>query len=99
MRPGQENKEVNIFERRTAVNWVSMLTLTMMGPTMMDITLSLPEMQNFLNQNEKFDAIFGEIFLDESLLAGLSYKYNAPLIGLATFMPNYWSNYMVIIIC
>ena len=65
------------------------------GPLFMDMVYSSEEMQNLLRSDEKFDLILGEIFLDESLLAGLSYKYKAPVIGVAPFMPNLWANNVV----
>lgn len=66
-----------------------------MGPILMDKVLSLKSIQDLLGSEEKFDLVLGNIFLDESLLAGLSHKYQVPLIGVAVFMPNIWAYNMV----
>ena len=65
------------------------------GPILMDKVLSLKEVQHLLESEGKFDLILGNIFLDESLLAGLSNKYKAPLIAVSVFMPNIWAYNLV----
>ena len=95
IQPGQQNKEASIFDRRSGLNLVSMISLAKAGPVLMNMTLSLPKVQKLLNGDEKFDVVLGRVFSIESMLAVFSQKYNAPIIALATFMPNHWANYMV----
>lgn len=84
-----------MFEARHMPKWANLVYFPQIGPKFMDIILKYEVFQDLIKSNQKFDAIIGEIFLDESLLAGLSYTLKAPLIGAAIFMPNFWSNYMV----
>lgn len=84
-----------MFEMRHMPKWLSLFLFPKMGPVYIDLLLSTPELQQLLNSNEKFDLVLGEVFLSESLLGGLSAKFQASLIGLAPFMANGWVNFWV----
>ena len=84
-----------MFEMRNMPKWASLFMYPKMGATLMNLIMDMPEIQALVKSNEKFDLILGEAFLDESLLAGFSYKFKAPLVAVATFMPHVWANYMV----
>lgn len=91
-----KDKPPNMFEMKETQNPImSLIFMPEMGIKLMNKLLSDPVMQKFLKEDRKYDLIIGESFLDESMLAGFSQKYNAPIIAVATFMPNIWSNYLV----
>lgn len=95
IQPDQKSEDSNMFEMRHLPKWFMVTIFPSTGPIFMDMVFKTKEMQTLLQSDKKFDLILGEVFLDESLLAGLSYKYKAPIIGLATFMPNLWANNLV----
>lgn len=84
---------MDIFELRHMTPLQNTIFLPLMGVGLCDALLQTQEFKDLMK--EKFDAILGEAFTDESILAGFAYKSQAPIIGLATFMPNIWVNYMV----
>lgn len=57
--------------------------------------LQYETVQELINSNQTFDLILGEIFLDESILAGFSHKFKAPIVAVQTFMQGVWANYIV----
>ena len=85
----------NMFEMRNMPNWMTLLIYPQMGAGLMNLLFETEQIQGLMNSDEKFDLILGECFLDESILAGFSYKHKAPLVAVATFMPSTWANYMV----
>lgn len=72
-----------------------MFIMPLMSHKLVESTMACENFQELLKSEEKFDLILGEIFIDEALLAGLSMKYNAPIVALATGMPTVWANYLV----
>lgn len=84
-----------MFDARHMPKWANLVYFPQIGPKFVDIILKSDVLQKLIKSDEKFDLVLGEIFLDESLLAGLAYKFKAPLVGAAIFMPNFWSNHMV----
>ena len=84
-----------VFKVGKWMRWAQLLFFAYMGPRFMDYLLSRSEMQQFLKADEKFDLIVGETVFVESAVAGFSYKYNAPIVLIAPFLPNNWANHMV----
>jgi len=67
----------------------------MIGLKVCEYALKDDVVKNLLKSNQHFDLILGEIFVDESILAGLSHKFKAPLVTIQPFMPHIWANYLV----
>lgn len=89
-----KGKDSGTFQLRK-MSPIDFILFSAVGNMMTNKTLSDPAVRNLLKSNKKFDLIIGECFLTEGLLGGFSYKYKAPMIGVATFIPNTWSNEMV----
>lgn len=88
--------KIDMFEMRHFSPFTNTVFLPLMGLDLCEAVLSLPQVKALMN--EKWDLVFGEAFLDESIIAGFAHKSGAPIIGLGTFMPNVWVNFMVNII-
>lgn len=91
-----DKKEIsNLIKMRDYSKWWSVLIFPLMGSTMIDMVLSVPEVQNLIKSEEKFDLILGETVMDEAFIAGFSYKHKAPIVALNTFLPGMFANSMV----
>lgn len=85
----------NLLMMRDMSPWMSLIFMPLMGINLCDYVLEHEPVKKIIHSSQKFDLILGEIFLDESMLAGFSNKFNAPIVAIQTFMPGIWSNYMV----
>jgi len=74
-----------------------MFFFTLGGTTVCDYILDQPTVKQLIHpqSDEQFDLILAETFLDESIIAGFSHRFNAPIVGVMSFMPNIWANYLV----
>lgn len=91
---GGDSKEGRFGLRN--MNALKFLMFGVVGDKIVESTMTSKQIQDLMKSNQKFDLVVGECFLAEALLAGFAYKYNAPLIGFTTFIPNTWGNEMVI---
>lgn len=90
-----KNEMGNLFVIRDKSKWFNLIRYHNLGKTLVNLLLSLPEMQKFINSNQKFDLILCEILLDESMIGGFSYTFKAPVVAIQTSLPNIWANYLV----
>lgn len=84
----------NMFAMKDMSRWF-MFFFTMAGPEVCDYVLEQPAVSDLIHSDQKFDLILAEVFLDEGIIAGMAHKFKAPIVGVMSFMPNVWGNYLV----
>lgn len=75
--------------------WIHLLIGQTISQASTEHFLKNPEVKSLIDSDKQFDLILGEIILIESLFAGLSQKFKAPIVAFAPTMPNYYTNYLV----
>ncbi|KAJ8918832.1 hypothetical protein NQ315_011118 [Exocentrus adspersus] len=85
---------VDLFSLGNANPFISLIFLFYMCTEATRKTYEHPNVQKLINSNEKFDAVVIENF-NVDALAGLAYRFNAPLVLLTTVGPSAMINGLV----
>lgn len=92
---GPDGKALDFLSIKDMTPLDNVLALVNLGLQVTEMLLKDQTFQEFLKRKPQFDLLLSEAFLSEGLMSGLSRYFNVPNIGYATFMPSYWTNYMV----
>uniref|UniRef100_A0A1Y1NF76 UDP-glucuronosyltransferase n=1 Tax=Photinus pyralis TaxID=7054 RepID=A0A1Y1NF76_PHOPY len=89
--PLHENKQLNMFDMKAKTIFEKILFMEILGLRVTDLVLNLTEIQTLLSEDQHFDAVIIEQFVNEAF-RGFCYRFGAPCIGLSTVAPNRWTN-------
>ena len=76
---------------KTMPSIIAELFLFNMGGKAVEHIMEQEIVQKLLNSNEKFDAVFVEVFAVDALF-GFGQRFNCPVIGVTTFDGVYWND-------
>lgn len=92
---GLSSNGSSLLSFRKTNAWMPLFFGHKMSLIMCEHILANPDVKSLIQSDKHFDLILGEIMLDDSLLAGFSHRFKAPIIAFSPTMPNYFANFLV----